>query len=464
MDPYKLQRQNSAIRKTLSDLIASEVKDPRVGFVTVNGVELNRDQTVARVFYSDLGGMDADSLSGLKKARGFLQRRLGEVMRLRSVPELRFEYDASLDRSIGVDGILRDLEARGELADEADRRRRRDLADFNPPEDLMAALEAGRSFWLVPHWNPDPDAMGSCLALAAALRLTGREAAVIGYPDPPLGFDALPGIDDVLPAADAAAVMAEDPPDTLLMIDCHRVDRAGDDLADVLARIENAWTVDHHLTSGRKLPLPGWVDTDASATAMLVLRIVERLLPAAGGDSPGIPADIAANLYAGIVSDTGGFRFTNTLPATFAAAARLAASGIDTAAVAERTLYQRTPAGADLLRRVMGTFRYEAGGRLLLMHVNGEMLREAGARMVDTESFVSVATAVAGVEYVVFLKELDAGRWRVSLRCGPDGDVQAIAARLGGGGHRQAAGCTVEGAAEEVAGILRDAVLGQLAD
>jgi len=462
MDPYKLQRQNSAIHKVLSDVISSEIKDPRVGFVTVNGVELNRDQTVARVFFSDLGGEEAGSLAGLKKARGFLQRRLNDVLRMRAVPDLRFVYDASIDRSIGVEEILRDLVESGGLDAEADRKRRMVLADFEPPADLMAALENGRSFWLVPHWNPDPDAMGSCLALAEALRLTGRDALVFGFPDPPLGFVALPGIEDVLPAAEAPELLAEDPPDTLLMMDCHRRERAGDDLADTLARIENAWTVDHHLLSGRMLPLPGWVEPAASATAMLTMRIIEDLLSKFVPDSPDLPADIAANLYAGLVSDTGGFRFTNTLPATFEAAGLLARRGIDTADVAERTLYQRSRAGVELLRLVMGTFSYEADGRLLLMTATRDMLRQAGATMVDTESFVSVATAVAGVEYVVFMKELEDGLWRVSLRCGAGGDVQVIAAHYGGGGHRQAAGCTIAGEVEAVAATMRDSVLGQL--
>ncbi len=464
MDPYKLQRQNSAIRKVLSELLSAEVKDPRVGFVTINGVELSRDQTAAKVYFSDLGGEEAGSLAGLKKARGFLQGRLSDILRLRAVPDLRFIYDGSVDRGLGVEEVLKDLDSRGEFIAESERRRRMKLDDLQPPADLMQALRAGRSFWLVPHWNPDPDAMGSCLALAAGLRATGREAVVFCYPDPPAGFAALPGFDEVVPAADAAGLLADDPPDTLLMLDCHRPERAGDDMADVLAGIENRWTIDHHLISGRKLPLPGWVEPIASATAILVLRVLDELLADDGTGSGAVDfnLDMAAGIYAGIVSDTGGFRFNNTLPLTFEAAHRMSALGVDTAELAERTLHQRSRPGIELLRRVMETFSFEADGRLVLMRATREMLRESGARMVDTESFVNVATAVAGVEYVVFMKEIDDRTWRVSLRTIDGGDVQGIAAAHGGGGHRQAAGCTMTGEAEDVASILRDAVLDQL--
>ncbi len=96
------------LRRVLAATLAQEVDDPRVGFVTVSEVRLNRDRTVADVFYTVLGGDDERraSLVGLKRARGFLRQAIGENTRLRQVPELRFRYDESLDRSFRVEQIL----------------------------------------------------------------------------------------------------------------------------------------------------------------------------------------------------------------------------------------------------------------------------------------------------------------------------------------------------------------------
>ena len=453
MDPYKTTRLNHALQKKLSELLEVAVKDPRVGFVTVNGVELNRDHTVADVYISVMGddSEKSTSLQGLKKARGFLQSRLSRALKLRQVPELRFHYDASLDRSLKVEGVLRDLADRGEFEDERTRRCRLALADFQPPEELVSALCAGRSFWLVPHWNPDPDAVGSALALAAALRKMGKAAEVLSYPDPPIGLSDLPGIRTVVLPEAAQRLAAEAPPDTQILVDCHRFGRCGP-LSDLLAGMGNTYCVDHHLITSRQMPLPGWVESRACSTATLVYRLISVLGERAGDRNRGftIDSEMATCLYAGLLNDTGGFRFPNTLPLTFELAGELAKLGVDTSAVARLTLHRYRPAGITLLQQVLQTFQYHAGGKILIMRADQEMVAAAGAVMADTEGFVNIATAVDGVAFVAFLKEIESSVWRLSLRAPGGGDVQTVASRFGGGGHRQAAGCTIVGEAEEV--------------
>jgi phosphoesterase RecJ-like protein len=163
---------------------------------------------------------------------------------------------------------------------------------------------------------------------------------------------------------------------------------------------------------------------------------------------------MATCLYAGLVNDTGGFRFPNTMPLTFELAQRLAAWGVDTAAVSRMTLHRFRPAGVALLQKVLTTFQYFADGKILILRVDAAMLAETGAVLADTEGFVNVATAVEGVAFVGFMKELEQGTWRVSLRAPGGGSVQEVASRFGGGGHRQAAGCTLTGSAEEISATL----------
>jgi phosphoesterase RecJ-like protein len=458
MDPYKTNRLNAALQRSLSDLIATQVKDPRVGMVSISQVELNRDHSVARVFVAVTGDDEErkKSMAGLRKAAGFLQGQVGRGLRLRTVPELRFEYDDSLDRGFGVEEMLRELEDRGEFQDEQERKRRLTLADFEPPRELVEPLRAARTVWLTGHWNPDPDCMGAALALGEVLRRLDKDVTVLRFPDPAAGLTTLPGWEFTEEAATAEELLAADPPDLVVLVDCHRTDRTGP-LRDTIDRCPAIVCIDHHLVSGRRAPVAGWLESRAESTCTLAYRLIEEL--AGDGADDLITTDVATNIFAGLAGDTGGFRFDNTTPLTFHLAADLAERGVDTAGVQHVLLHERRRQALDLLQRALVETAYHGGGRVAVMPITQAMLAETGALMEETEGFVNILTAVAGVRYAALVKELAEGGWRVSLRTN-GGDVQAVAAAFGGGGHKVAAGCTLEGDAEEVMAAVTDALLG----
>lgn len=455
MDPYKTNRLSAAIQRALSELITMRVKDPRVGLVSVSQVELNRDHSQAKVFVAVTGDEEerADSLKGLKTARGFLQGQLGDMLRLRTVPMLFFEYDDAMDRGFEVEETLRKLEAEGEFLDEAEKLRRLKLEDLEPDAGLIKALQEAQTIWIAGHWNPDPDSMGAALALSLALLDLEKDVTVFRYDDPPVGLTGLPGWADTVAASEAPGLLAAGAPDLAVLVDCHRIDRCGD-LQDTLDRLETIVCVDHHLVSGRRAPVPGWVEPRAESTCTLVYRVIQTL---AGGDDEAIDVDIATNLFAGLAGDTGGFRFDNTRPSTFRLAGDLAERGVDTAAVQQQTLHQRHRSGLDLLQRAIAATTYTPDGKIAVMRVDQAMLAETGASLAETEGFVNLLTSVVGVRYGVLLKEMEAGTWRASLRTG-DGDVQEVAAAFGGGGHARAAGCTLSGDGDEVAAQLVEAL------
>lgn len=465
VDPYRTNKMTHAILEVLGQLLQSHVKDPRVGFVTLGGVKLNRDHSVAEVYFSVMGegANPEESLLGLKKARGFLQARLGKTLGMRTTPELRFVFDESLTRGEALDGLLNELKNKGEFMTEDQKRRQMCLDDMQPPAHLITALRLARVVWVVPHHNPDPDAMGSALALGGALAAMGRQVRVLGYPDAPVGLVDLPGFGALLNSDDAPAAFTADPPDTVVLVDCHRIDRTGP-LEETLARCETRLAIDHHLVSGRRAPEPGWIEARACSSCTLVHQVIVELAKGdldpddedAGGDLPfELTLDMATNLYAGLVNDTGGFRFDNTAPFSFELARRLSAQGVDTAQVAAQTLHRYRRAGIELMQRVLATFQWYDQGRILALNATQAMLEETGGSLTDTEGFVNIATAVDGVRYVIFLKQLDEETWRVSLRVRGEGDVQQVAARYGGGGHRAAAGCTMTG---ELDGIVDELV------
>jgi phosphoesterase RecJ-like protein len=459
MDPYRTNRLSQSILEVLSDLLQTAVKDPRVGFVTINRVVLNRDHSVAEIFWSLMNDDEEErkaSFAGLKKARGFMQSRLGRTLGLRHAPELRFVYDDSVEKSVALDSVLDELAAKGEFESEQERRKRLTLDDLEVPDELIEGIRQAEKIWIVPHFNPDPDAIGSALALAEALRLMDRDVRVMTYPDPAVGVVEMPGFAQADLSTDAEQIFTDEQPDTLLLVDCHRIDRCGP-LEDVLDRFEKRFCIDHHLVSGRKSPEAGWVEPRSCSTCTLIYRLIQVLGQGDEecGDAPfGLSLDMATNIYSGLINDTGSFRFSNTLPFTFELGQRLSAMGVDTAEVARKTFNRFRPEGMHLMQKVIAGFEYHADGRVLLLAVTRQMLAETGANVSDTEGFVNLATSVDGVQRVAFLKEIDENIWRVSLRVRGEGDVQQLAARHGGGGHKQAAGCTIEGELAEVTAAL----------
>ena len=310
--------------------------------------------------------------------------------------------------------------------------------------------------WIVPHFNPDPDAMGSALALSEALEQMGRDVTVVSYLDPPVGFSDMPGFEKVVTNDQAEELFSTEKPDTLILVDCHSINRCGP-LEDTLVRFENRWCIDHHLVSGKKAPESGWVEARSCSTCTLIHQVIDTL-SVGGGDSDDEPFEMslnmATNIYAGLINDTGSFRFSNTGPLTFELAHTLAAMGVDTAAVSRKTMHRYRRQGVALLQHVLASFEYHNDDKILILRATQAMLEETGGIMPDTESFVNIATAVDGVKYIAFMKERGDKEWRVSLRVRGEGDVQTIAAEHGGGGHKQAAGCTLYGEGDEVAAEL----------
>jgi ribosome-binding factor A len=117
MSAGRMRRVDEAVRAVLSDAIASDLKDPRIGFVTVTGVKTSPDLRHARVYVSVLGDEQAQaaSLDGLRSAHGFLQRRVADELTLKHTPALTFEYDSSVERGMRISQLLDD-EARADDA------------------------------------------------------------------------------------------------------------------------------------------------------------------------------------------------------------------------------------------------------------------------------------------------------------------------------------------------------------
>lgn len=315
-------------------------------------------------------------------------------------------------------------------------------------QEAVDALRRPGRILLAGHVQPDSDALGSVLALGLALRSLGAD--VVGsFSDPfvvPESLRFLPGQDLLVSPAEAPK-----DPDLFVSLDASSVQRLGT-LADRLGTAGRVLVVDHHASN------PGFgginlVDADAPATAVLADELIRRL----GVD---LDADLATCIYAGVVGDTGSFKYAGTTPATHELASRLLATGIAHDEIT-RELFDTHPyRWLSLLGDVLGRATLEpeaAGGHgLVWTYATADDLRRHDLSRDDYESLIGIIRTTREAEVAMVLKELSGGQWSVSMRSKGKVDVAAIAVALGGGGHRQAAGFNSKlGPAETVDAVRR---------
>ena len=303
------------------------------------------------------------------------------------------------------------------------------------PEDLLSRLRQAGRILVTSHANPDGDAIGSQLGLARLLRRMGKGVTVWDRDPVPAIYGALPAAERIHTGVDAPRGFPDDF-DTLVVLECPSLDRTG--LEDQLAGVMPILNVDHHL-GNQHYGLVNWVDVSAPAVGEMVLRLAADL-------KVEVDPEMASCLYLALVSDTGGFRFSNATPRAFEAASLLVGRG----ASPERTsqwLYESRPEGMlRLLGEMLGSLELTAGGRVATALLTPEMYARAGAAQSDSEGLVDYPRSIRGVDAVAVLRSLGEGRVKVSLRSRGDGvDVERMARRRGGGGHRAAAGFEAAG-------------------
>jgi bifunctional oligoribonuclease and PAP phosphatase NrnA len=308
------------------------------------------------------------------------------------------------------------------------------LEPSQPNPDIAALLAFFRShprLLLTSHARPDGDAIGSALALAEVLDQLGCKADVIFADAIPYIYRTLPNLDRIHHTASANDV-DPDPNTPAILLECDGIARTG------LLGLEGRTliNIDHH-ASGRLFGSVNWIDEHACAVAAMVYRI-------AIAAKIEITPSLATCLYAAIVSDTGSFTYSSTTADTFAIVHDLAVKGASPSQIA-RDLYFSNPASKIHL---LGTAlsHLQCDGPIAWAWVTSEEMARAGADAEDCEGVVNYLISIAGIEAAVFLREVaDTSQFRLSIRSKGKLDVSHVAEHFGGGGHRTASGCTLEG-------------------
>jgi phosphoesterase RecJ-like protein len=292
-------------------------------------------------------------------------------------------------------------------------------------------LAASRRVLITCHRGPDGDATGSMVALAALLRHQGK-AATLYCPDlVPRRLRWLPYIRGLThrlpPGRSYEATLVVDCPDPRLLGDEFP---AREVTGPVIA-------LDHHASA---VPFGDLFirDPEAASTGVLVARLARQL-------GWPIDGDVALGLYVSLAADTGMFRHSNTNAEALRLAADLVEAGVQPATVTERLYERNTLESYTLLSQALASLEVVLAGRVAFMTVTAEMVTGSKARWEDTEGLVNYARAIKGVQCGVLLSPAKRGGVRVSMRSRGSIDAGAVCARLGGGGHRGAAGCTLTG-------------------
>lgn len=300
-------------------------------------------------------------------------------------------------------------------------------------EAFRREISGATSVLIGTHLNPDGDALGSALGVAFYLAQEGIPYEVVCHHAPPFNLQFLPGVGKVKQAPTGKH-------DLGIIVDLDSLDRLGN-MAPHFAHLPRLIVVDHHVPH----EAPGdvrIVDTHAPATAVILVRLFEAL-------GVEFSPEMATCLLTGVVTDTGSFRFRNTTSESLSVAARLVESGGNINQISEEVFQRKPLSSARLQGYLLERMQLELEDRLCYGVLDFQDFLKTGADDVDTEGFVNELLSIRTVEIAAIFREPKPGRIRVSLRSRGDHDVAAVAREIGGGGHRNAAGCSFEAEIEE---------------
>ncbi len=305
-------------------------------------------------------------------------------------------------------------------------------------KETLEFLRRRDHYLIVNHRRPDGDAVGSAAALCLGLRALGKTAHIWHNPQTTERHRPyLAGLETETVAENATIVSVDMATENLLPLN-------GEQFA---GRFE--LSIDHHMSNEGYARYTN-VQPQCAACGELLLEILRELGP--------ITAEMANALYLAISTDTGCFQYSNVTGNTLRAAAELKDLGADTYAINKVMFGTKTISRLRLEAALTESVEFYAQGLVGLCVMTQELLDHVGATADDTDDISGFARGILGVQIGVMLQELREGGTKVSLRTGQDYNASAICATLGGGGHRAAAGCTIDGDVETAKQKILEAI------
>jgi phosphoesterase RecJ-like protein len=310
-------------------------------------------------------------------------------------------------------------------------------------ERIKALVDKGRSFLLTTHMDPDGDAIGSVFALYWALKTAGKTVTIYLKDKIPYRYEFLPGPENVLHHLPAAMY------DVIFVVDCGNLFRVGNG-SERLKSMGTLVNIDHHSTS-ENFGSINLIEPDASSTGEILYEVFGRL-------GIHVTGEMAINLYTAIFTDTGSFRYENTNSRAFLICEEMIRLGVKPANVAQMVHENHPKERFLLLGLVLNTLETHDKDRIALAHITKAMFEKTHSTREHSDGFVEYLREIRGVEVAVLVRETDKGRYKISMRSKGRVDVARICTLFNGGGHKNAAGCSVEGSLDEAKKRLIQAI------
>ncbi|MGA1875622.1 MAG: DHH family phosphoesterase [bacterium] len=296
-------------------------------------------------------------------------------------------------------------------------------------KEIMECIMKAHSFLITSHEAGDGDSVGSQLALALILRRMEKDVLVLNKDPVPKIYDFLPGVEEIQTQTKRDLEEFE----VIFILDCGSMERT----AISIPKRGMIINIDHHLNNTQFGRL-NWVRPDMSSTAEIIYTL---------GQTLSIPMDrsIGDNLYTGMLTDTGSFRYSNTSSQCLQAASRLIEAGVSPSYIARQVYERKSLSQLLLLGAALSTMKLTDDQKIAHMYLNREMLETCGATLADTEEMVNYPMSITSVEVALFFKEISKNFFKISLRSKGRVNVAAVAEAFDGGGHYNAAGAKVKG-------------------
>ncbi|MDF2927276.1 MAG: exopolyphosphatase [Paenibacillaceae bacterium] len=308
-------------------------------------------------------------------------------------------------------------------------------------EDAKAFIHTRDRFLVVSHVSPDGDAIGSTLAVGQMLRQLGKSFKMINEGAVPVKFHMLPAHEQVLNYTEASQSGTKPEFDCVIAVDCADYERIGR-VSEWFPNQVPLLNIDHHPTNNA-FGTVNLLRENAAATAEVLYDLAVALN--ISWNKP-----LADCLYTGLLTDTGGFRYSNTTPMVFSIASELLHYGVEGNELADQLLEKLTFSHVMVLQKALAKLTFSPDRKIAWMSVNLTDVQESGADNADLEGLVNYPRNIEGVEVGLLFKQSSEQTYKVSFRSAGNADVAAIAQHFGGGGHVRAAGCTVSGTLESV--------------
>ncbi|WP_127580700.1 DHH family phosphoesterase [Paenibacillus koleovorans] len=299
-------------------------------------------------------------------------------------------------------------------------------------------IRANDDFLVVAHVNPDGDAASSTFAVGWLLDRLGKRYTLANDDAIPSKFAYLWGYSQLLTLdrlPEGATYRA------VISVDCADESRIGQ-IRERIAPDAELLNIDHHPTNDYfgKHQL---IRADAAATVELLYELAEQLqVP--------VTRELADCIYTGLLTDTGGFRYSNTSPHVMQIASDLLQHGVEGYKLAENLLEKITKSHIAVLQRALGTLSFAYDHKICWISVSAEDMAVTNATPEDLDGLIQYPRNIEGVEVGLLFKQADERKVKVSFRSAGSVDVAQVAKTFGGGGHVRASGCTLEGELQEV--------------